>query len=143
MTLQILGSAECASGELTSGLAHLRESVGMCRAADQRTSLADNLCTLIECLIAALEVDEVASRAAELSDLLRENPASVRSPTRALAALAAAARLSGNDAEAQALEERGRASLAEELARCEDDAARAAFRALRFNQALLRSAARR
>ncbi|MBV9407924.1 MAG: hypothetical protein JO164_03820 [Candidatus Eremiobacteraeota bacterium] len=138
LCMQVLGSAECATGALPSGLARLREVVAMRREAGQRQSLADNLCALVEGLITARELDELAACAAELDGLAADEPTSLRTPTRVWAALAQAAHLRGDAATARAHEERGRASLTETLERCADDVERAAISALPFNQILLR-----
>jgi DNA-binding SARP family transcriptional activator/energy-coupling factor transporter ATP-binding protein EcfA2 len=134
--LQVLGDVECARGDVVAGVAHLRDAAAMARSAKQRTSLVAPLCSLIEVSLTAGSNAEARACAVELAGIVAEIPHDLRSPTRVWAALAAEARSSGDLAAARDYEARGRDALETALTRCEDDAARAAFRALPFNRAL-------
>jgi predicted ATPase/DNA-binding SARP family transcriptional activator len=136
----INGTILCARGDIESGLEQLHTGVAMRRDLNTPRSLSDDLCTLIEALLNAEHLVEVAPLAEELEALFATGLERQRFPARVCWMLSRVARVSGDAGAADAWLTRGRDILTQQLARFDDPADVARFSALAFNQALLASA---
>lgn len=131
----VIGNTECALGLNAQGLEHLRYALEMQREWGAIESIVDALCNLIEALAPIGEREAVAGYAAELKALVPK--AAERARTRIAAALAKAARLCGDAAQARLYQARGRDALTKRLATLPDEESRSAFANLPFNRELM------
>jgi DNA-binding SARP family transcriptional activator/tetratricopeptide (TPR) repeat protein len=133
--LVLLGAVECARGEVAGGIVRMREGIARRVATEGIRSLADDLCYLVEALLAAQARDEAQIAAAELEAIAF--PLSVaKYPARVCLVLGLAARTAGDSATAERHLAEGRRILQARLALLEPRDAQA-HRELPFNRRLL------
>lgn len=131
------GAAECEHGDREAGLRQLREGVALRRTLGSVRPLIDDLCYLIEALVAAGDADAAAEAASELATY---DAASAKYPPRVPWTLGLAAAARGDHAAANEHIERARRLLEHRVAALDPPDANA-YRGLTFSRRLNDAAA--
>jgi predicted ATPase/DNA-binding SARP family transcriptional activator len=134
--LVLVGAAECEHGERAAGLQHLREGIARRRTSGGLRALVDDLCFLIEALVAGGDADAAADVASELAAF---DAMTAKYPVRVLSTLGLAAAARGDHAAAEKYFQSGRRLLQQRVAAL-DSADAKAYGELTFSRRLTEAA---
>jgi len=138
-SLLALGAAMCLSGDAAGGLALMEQAVVMRRAVATPLRLIEALGLYLDALLGAGERERAVAVAQELAPLYEARRETAWRPAFLLSSIARAREAAGDASGAAAYFERARAELERDIARFDDEAAGAAYRALPYHRALLAS----
>lgn len=135
--LTLLGSIDCALGDHALGLHRLREGISMRRAIGADWSMTEDLCLIIEGLLAARDVGAAQDAARELEELFELRSGRHMYPERICWTLARVRREAGDGAGYWRFVERGRSAVEERCARLRDESLREALLAQPASRGLI------